>query len=80
MATFYGEAVYIPFKGAGNEQPGGPDAHRDGSEARPRTPAGSASRMALSTKVTDKDKGILTVTLTGCSNLEVRSVTLNPKP
>ena len=28
--------------------------------------------MALHTKVTDQDKGILTVTLTGCSNLEVR--------
>ena len=28
--------------------------------------------MALNTKVTDQDKGILTVTLTGCSNLEVR--------
>ena len=28
--------------------------------------------MALKSKVTDKDKGTLTVMLTGCSNLEVR--------
>lgn len=69
-AKLHAEVTYIPFKDA--DEAAEAD-QRDGSMA----PAQAEKKLGGSfNRITDEDKGILTVTLTGCKNLEVRQ--LNP--
>ena len=64
-AKLHCEITYVPFKDADTTAQEG---HKDGamSSAQAEQKLGGSF-----SKITDDDKGILTVTLTGCKNLEV---------
>ena len=56
--------MYVPFK---DSEGGGEGEHKDGA----MSPAKAEKKLGGSfNQITDDDKGILTVTLTGCKNLE----------
>lgn len=73
MGTLHCEVIYVPFKGArvhSSAQKAEDDSEDYESHDKNEASKAKASLKSL-TQITDDDKGILTVTLTGCSNLQV---------
>lgn len=72
IGTLFCEVMYVPFKDAtkGPLSSDPVDAKRDGTQDSQPT----AQQLAVAhtfSHVTDDDKGILTISLQGCSNLQV---------
>ena len=78
VASLHFDALYIPFKdsrkGAMSNDPS--DNQRDGATDEESAPK-SIPAAATFSKVTDDDKGILTVSLKGCSNLQASPLTFH---
>lgn len=71
VGRLYCDFIYIPFKDSQSDvKTDDPEDEIKATEANAKDPHMKAVTNAFS-KITDEDKGILTLTLKGCSNLQV---------
>jgi hypothetical protein len=80
VATLLAEVTYVPFNAAGEDEidGGATEKQADGAEASHGATGKQMRRSAGLSHITEKDKGILTVTLGGCTNLQSTDGDVDP--